>query len=294
MAKKIIWIHLHLERSGGTTINGHLYKELKPEIEYIHLGQPWTKTKDRKISFEKRNLNLRKKAKIITGHNAYYGVHKLVPNKISRYITVIRDPADRLVSYYNSQIAKKNITKGLSFKEWYNLREKNEMTSFFDEKFRGVKRNHGMIRKIKEKLIEINEKIKGSETRKIKIKKVLQKINKQKNENHSKLENARKMLEKCWFIAITENSKEDFKILFNSIGIKKSWENYAVTGDEKTKEINPLHQKVLCKRFILDEKTREKIYKENRKDLELYNYAKYLNRKSKPIINSKKIYNFIF
>ena len=286
----VLWVFLHLQKSAGTTFNGHLYKHMTPEVDFIHVGSPWlTDSQRRKITpFEKRPLEQREKARIITGHLAYYGIHSLVPGKTPRYITLIRDPAERLVTYYNGGDWGEN-QKVPSFFEWYKARRKNEMVNFYSSKFKGMKETA----RIPLSLIKLNEKFPSPEKRILWAKKLFKRFNyfkpKNKDSELQDFENAKKMLELCWFVGITELD-EDIGFLFKSIGVPhKEWTRYAMTGDTKTEQINPLHKKTE-KRFKLDEETRQKLYRENPLDFKLYQYALELNKKrKKELLFSKDI-----
>jgi len=275
----IVYIFLHLQRTGGTTVNGQIYKHLKPEEEFIHVGSPWLTEEQRKeiIPFEQRSLEERKKARVISGHGAYYGIHKLVPGKTIRYFTFVRDPAERVVSYYNG-VYWGRTKKIPSFLEWYNVRRKNEMVHFYNSKFKGLKETAPTP----SFLLRLNEKVPGGEKRVFWLKSIFKKFNyfKLKNKAYEELENAKKLLDLCWFVGeLTQD--QDIAFIFKSIGIPcEKWERYALSGDTKTKQINPLQRKIK-KRFILDDETRKLIYKENPFDFKLYKYALELNKKHK-------------
>ena len=82
---------------------------------------------------------------------------------------------------------------------------------------------------------------------------------KYKKNDFKKLENAKKLLDLCWFVGIVEESDKDFKVLFDSMGLKNvKWEK----SDAPYKRV-----------LKLDDELRENIYKENPLALELYNYA---------------------
>ena len=88
------------------------------------------------------------------------------------------------------------------------------------------------------------------------------------NNEKKKFENAKKLLDNCWFVGIVEKSDEDFKFLLESMGFKNpEWTNVGVT-----------------KRIIqLDENLLKKIYEENPLDVKIYKYALELNKRKKLI-----------
>ncbi len=272
--KDKLYIFLHLHRSGGTTINKHLHENLIPEVEFIHLGSPWLTEKEKKIKkiirFEKRPLSLRKKAKVISGHLAYYGIHKLVPEKEPHYFTFLRDPADRLVSFYNSR--DWGSSKKPTFEEWYKTRRKNEMVHFYSSKFLGNDET-AKIPKIFRKLSSFGniEKIIFNS------KKILNKLGyfKFKNNQKEEFENAKKLIDSCWYIGIVEDSEKDIRFLFKKMGLPLRWKNFNVGGNE-----NPLKKNKLNRTgdFKLSSDLRKKIYSENPLDIKLYNHAKKLNK----------------
>ena len=92
-----------------------------------------------------------------------------------------------------------------------------------------------------------------------------------KGGERKKLENAKKLLNLCWFVGIAENSREDFGFLFKEMGLKK----------EKLEDVNA-SKKIL----ELNDKLRKKIYDENPLDVELYQYALDLRDKKKKLIKS--------
>jgi hypothetical protein len=83
-----------------------------------------------------------------------------------------------------------------------------------------------------------------------------------------KLENAKKLLEQCWYIGFISTLDKDLKFLFKEIGVPVKWKNQNIT--EKSKSF-----------FRLDEKSREKIYTDNQYDKELFDYAVELKNQKK-------------
>ena len=75
-----------------------------------------------------------------------------------------------------------------------------------------------------------------------------------------KLENSKKLLDNVYCIGFIPGLDKDLKKLFREIGVPVAWKNDNVT--EKSKIY-----------FKLDAKSRKKIYKDNKYDKELFDYA---------------------
>ena len=246
MDDKVLWIFLHPPRTGGNTIIETLLKKFPREEIFMS-------------SLARYNLDPvkfdPKRVRFMLGHATYYGIHKMVPGREPRYFIILRDPAERMISHYNAKMQKEK--KKIPFDEWYKNQIKNEAVHVLDLKFKGspstrihtpkifmpiVKRlnykSFYLIQSFIFNLLSLNKTNKKADTK--------------------KLENAKKLLDLCWFIGITEKSNEDFKFLLKSMGIK----NPKWIDDGVSKKI-----------VKADEKLRQKIYEENPLDLELYNYA---------------------
>jgi hypothetical protein len=268
----ILWIFIHLHKTGGTTFNAHLKKYFKPNEEFFHLD-----SKDSQLKFNSLSKKEREKVKIIGGHDTYYGIHNKFPEKKAKYILFLRNPAERLVSQYNHHMSQIPEKEQVSFEKWYAGYPKNEMTLFLNQRFLGTGKKiqrSSFIQKM------IGKKTNSKFWKKIRY---FFKIYQSKFNSKKKFENAKKLLDKCELVGITENLNKDLKFLCKKIGIPSNFKNLRVSGKKSTwksdiigKEFKPAEKK-----FILNEKTREKINLENKLDIKLYNYARQLNRLSK-------------
>ncbi|MFZ1970835.1 MAG: sulfotransferase family 2 domain-containing protein [Candidatus Nanoarchaeia archaeon] len=249
MDDNILWIHLHPPRTGGNTIVETILKHFPREEIYM------TSLARYGIDTEKFDKN---KVRFILGHATYYGIDKLVPQRVPRYFVILRDPAERLVSHYNAKMQDEE--KKIPFDKWYKNQIKNEMVNFLDLKFRGSESSRmrvprfilPLIKRVSYKTVYFFQTI------------LFNLFNLNKKNDLKKLENAKKLLDLCWFVGTTEGSKKDFKFIFNSIGLK----------DVKYKD-NGVSKKVVK----IDNQLRERIYKDNSLDVELYKYGLELNKR---------------
>ena len=258
----ILWIFLHPPRTGGNTIIETILKKFPREEIFM------TSLKRYDLDTEKFDKN---KVRFMLGHATYYGIHNLVPDKQPKYFVILRAPVDRLVSHYNFKMQEEK--KKIPFDEWYKNQIKNEMVHFLSLKFNGSESSRiptprilmPIIKRLNYKSVYFIQTI---------FFKILRLNKPNKREGLKKLEDAKKLLDLCWFVGVAEKSKEDFKFILTSIGIKNpQWINDGVS--KKIIKIN--------------EKLRQKIYNENPLDVELYNYAiKLREKKLAEIKNTKK------
>ena len=256
MVKKsndILWIFLHVPKTGGTTFSDQIKAHLKPE-EFIATSQT------RYGIAEKADKTKFKDVRVLLGHATYYGIHKFFPEKSPRYIVFLREPTERLVSSYNFEMRTK---KGAVFPfwKWYKLQQRNEVTSFMDMKFRGLPGTKANMPDSFSKLYSNLFKIKSVTYFFQGIFKIYSRIFKSSEKSSKRqLRNAKELLNRCWHIGIIPGLDKDLKFLFKQIGISTRWKNTNVT--EKSKAF-----------FKLDDASRKKIYEDNKYDKELFDYA---------------------
>jgi len=123
-----LYVFIHIPKTGGTTISGHLRNELDWDVEFVHLG-PWGedyRARNNLTPFADRPEEVRMQARVLAGHDATADIDALVPGSSTRYLTFVRDPADRLVSVYNFRTSKPE-NADLSFEDWYETVPPNPM-----------------------------------------------------------------------------------------------------------------------------------------------------------------------
>ena len=89
-------IFVHIPKTAGTTLSTIIARQYRPtDIFVFKSSVPLPQAID---DFGKMPESKKTKFKVIQGH-FYYGLHDLLPQKCS-YITMLREPVDRLISYY--------------------------------------------------------------------------------------------------------------------------------------------------------------------------------------------------
>ena len=255
MEDNVLWIFIHPIRSGGNTfiefIRKHTPKEEIFMASNVRYGQKEFPEFDSK------------RTRFALGHATYYGMHKLAPKKEARYFTFLRDPASRIVSYYNAKMQESD--KVIPFEIWYKDQMKNDLVHFLDLKYKGQASSRTpvpglLIPLIKRMNYRVFAFFQGM---------ALKFMEKGKEADVKKLENAKKLLDKCWFVGIVENSKKDFRYLLDAMGFK---------GIKYQDDPGSISKKILK----LDDELRKRLYKDNALDLEIYQYALKLNREKRP------------
>jgi len=119
-----LYVFLHLPKTGGTTVTGHLSQHL-PSQEMLFLG-PKANQKRQEQGIappaewpEQRLAPVR----VITGHGADAASHTLIPSRAVRHVTILRDPAPLMVSRFNFDVSRSG--EALTFEDWYPKQRRN-------------------------------------------------------------------------------------------------------------------------------------------------------------------------
>ncbi len=250
--KEPLYIFVHTPKCAGTTIRHTLFENYKLG-EFLLLYEVENKKKlDSYLSSLSKKQ--RDKTKAIIGHTVYYGIHKHFLGREPRYITFLRKPFDRTISDYNFQVSmfyeridrdkhKKFIFRGnklLSVKEWFTHNQvfHNLMFKFLLGKLLP-----------RESFLFVNDYgFKDGEL------------------NASNLKKIQEMLDKFYFVGITERP-EDFLFVYHQLGINTFLDRENVSDKHVSKKDVRVAKKMFRDELAFDRK--------------LYEYAKKLNTQFK-------------
>lgn len=89
-------IFLHLPKAAGTTLCDIFSRQYQPDEIYQLDGAEFIQAQE---DFKQLDRNAKAKIKILMGH-MYFGLHEFL-SQPTTYVTMLRNPIDRVVSYYH-------------------------------------------------------------------------------------------------------------------------------------------------------------------------------------------------
>ena len=242
MIDRPLWLFFHLPKTGGTTFKTHLERYLSWDEQLIELSN-WGRryrAEHGRMEFSVRPAEERAKAVVLAGHRLHYGAHRMVPgSREARYVTFLRDPAERCVSLYNFRLSRG--TARPDFESWYR-------DFFLPDRRNSVTRFYASRILAPEMLADDTALVPA----------------------------AKKVLERCWHVGVTDRLAESLDMLCAEIGVPADWTSQRVAGAGQPlrSSSHPAAGEIIDQRVMLDADIRARVYADRPEDLELYEWAK--------------------
>ncbi|AQA00229.1 hypothetical protein BWQ93_18525 [Sphingopyxis sp. QXT-31] len=240
-AARPLWIFLHVPKCGGTTLKAHLERHFVMDeqlVEFSHWGRSYRKTHGRP-DFADRPPEERASAEILSGHQTYYGIDRLVPGpRDPRYFTVLRDPAERCVSLYNFRWSRGHAPDDFTiwYRDYYLAEQRNYMVRFFAEALYGTALPA---------------------------------------DGAQRLAMARQMLTRCWFVTTVDRWNEGLDFVCDAMGIPTDWQHHRAAGDSAPLPAShPSQSEVVARRLALDDDLRARIHADSPGDVALVDWVR--------------------
>lgn len=236
-----LWVFLHVPKCGGTTLQAHLENHFVMDegfVNFSNWGRQYRLLRNRR-EFADRPAKERIKARVLSGHQTYFGIDALVPEpRDVRYFTVVRDPAERCVSLYNFRRSRGKAAG--SFHDWYE--------AYYEPQHRDY-----MVTHFARSLVGID--LPQSPAQRLALAKIL--------------------LEKCWFVTSTDAWDAGLALVSDDMGIAHDWRNYRRADQAiPLPSSHPDRRERLHRHFTLDDETRARVYADSAMDLKLYRWVK--------------------
>lgn len=231
-----LWIFLHVPKCGGTTLKAHLERHFTMDeqlVDFTHWGRSY-RARHGRPDFADRPAAERARAEVLAGHHLDLRIRELVPGpREPRFITVLRDPAERCVSLYNFRWSRGHAPDDFErwYEGWYRERQSDFMVRFFAETLYGADLPADPAQQ---------------------------------------LAMAQQMLGRCWFVTTTEHWTAGLDFLCGAMGIPAGWRRHRTADAASTlPESHPARDEALARRVTLDDALRARIHADSPGDVAL-------------------------
>ena len=199
MNKDPLYIFLHMPKCAGSTFREHIQQGIDHQFRLGFYNTNEKKLSRQDVFSEIKKLSGQEKdqLKIIYGHEVYYGIHTHFDRPV-RYIVFLRNIFDRTLSFYNYQYQKRGerlfkSSENKKFSGWFTTNK------WVHDEMLGYFQDYGFLEDIEqEKRRDFDE-----------------------------------LLDKFWFIGLTENADEEYLFLYQKLGINRFLKNQNISKKRK-------------------------------------------------------------
>jgi hypothetical protein len=254
-----IYIVLHMPKTAGTTLaenfklnfgrDGWLYNTLEREAGlYWRVGaQEWNDgALDDFLGYYVAH-NVTSRTRCIFGHTVFPGIHRFLSPQINPlYITFLRDPVERCISFYYYLKGNSNVRH-----EWPAeiIRESWSLQEWIEKGTPRVLINNGQVRHLLLDLKSLDNIYTNG-------------VTPPQDMTREHLEEAKRRLRQFWFVGLTENFADDSYYLYGKLGFRRFHPEAVVNASSHKQQVTL--------------GTRQLIAEMNSLDIELYEYARTL------------------
>lgn len=137
-------IFIHIPRTAGVSLDAILERQYNPAKIYSLYSQ------EKLDEFNKLSEKKKANIQLLNGHFMSYGIHERLPNP-STYITMMREPIDRVISHYyfvrrspNHYLHETVMSKNMSLQEYVGSELSIEINNGQTRLLAGLKENPGI------------------------------------------------------------------------------------------------------------------------------------------------------
>jgi hypothetical protein len=137
-------IFIHIPRTAGVSLDAILERQYNPAKIYSLYSQ------EKRDEFNKLSDHQKANIQLLNGHFLSYGIHERLPNP-STYITMMRDPVDRVISHYyfvrrspNHYLHEIVMSKNMSLQDYVGSELSIEINNGQTRLLAGLKENPGI------------------------------------------------------------------------------------------------------------------------------------------------------
>ncbi|MEO8460165.1 MAG: sulfotransferase family 2 domain-containing protein [Dokdonella sp.] len=136
---KSVYLFVHIEKTAGQTLRDHFIRHMRFHENFIHLGFYGERVARESglLEFAQRSREQRANAEVVLGHFVDFETPHLIPGKKPRFVTFLREPAERMISLYNFTMHRVHEAHDLPiprFEDWWSEGKRQSQVNWIVQK----------------------------------------------------------------------------------------------------------------------------------------------------------------